>query len=312
MNRLAKLIIVAIAVCGSIVAASATSTAAEPACPVGKFDHQLKWDGQSCIDPTALSAKDQDVLDAKSAAAKTYSAYLGGASTSNAVTAADAAVQAKSGATLVTPKSANSIAPDSLSGYTPTQQINSYYCGPASAMSLLYYFGTQRNSAYMTSATYDTVTGVYDQMNGDRYHDQPMFANYFWLATDNYGYTPWGDAYMPFTLRAWRGDSYYQQLPTSSMTQAIEYSDISYDTDRQFPVVENVLYNSSSYYPSGFNPGLQYQHFDTLSGHFDVGGVSYVEQGQVYGSPGYTYVAYQTFTLATQWSAVAQWHGIVW
>jgi hypothetical protein len=231
MNRLAKLIIVAIAVCGSIVAASATSTAAEPACPVGKFDHQLKWDGQSCIDPTALSAKDQDVLDAKSAAAKTYSAYLGGASTSNAVTAADAAVQAKSGATLVTPKSANSIAPDSLSGYT---------------------------------------------------------------------------------LRAWRGDSYYQQLPTSSMTQAIEYSDISYDTDRQFPVVENVLYNSSSYYPSGFNPGLQYQHFDTLSGHFDVGGVSYVEQGQVYGSPGYTYVAYQTFTLATQWSAVAQWHGIVW
>lgn len=312
MNRLAKLVVVAVAVCGSIWIASATSLAAEPTCPVGKLGHQLTWDGHTCVDPTPLGAKDQAVLDAKSTAAKTYTSYLNGASSAEAVAAADADVQEKSGATLAAPKAANTIAPDSLSGYTPTQQINGYYCGPASAMSLLYYFGTQRNSAYMTSATYDTVTGTYDHMSGDRYHDQPIFANHFWLATDTYGYTPWGDAYMPFTLRAWRGDSYYQQLATSSMTQATEYSDISYDTDHQFPVVENVLYNGSSYWPSGFNQTLSYEHFDTLSGHFDVGGVSYVEQGQVYASPGYTYVAYQTFNLATQWSAVAQWYGIVW
>lgn len=201
-----------------------------------------------------------------------------------------------------------------MTGYWPLRQVNSYYCGPASIDSMLWYFGDIVNSQYLTSATYDTVTGAYDQITGTDATDQTLLANFFWLATDYYGGTNWGTQYMPFTLNGWRGDSWYIQAAGpylgGALTQSQYLVDVQYDVDRGYPLTQNVRYNSSSFIPDGFAPG-DYEHWDTVYGHF-YSGAQYVQVGQVYASPNYTFYPYQNIELSRQWNAIAIHHGIVW
>jgi hypothetical protein len=84
------------------------------------------------------------------------------------------------------------------------------------------------------------------------------------------------------------------------------------DVDSGFPAMENIYYDSRSGWPQGFNTSIAYQHWDTLYGEYSFGGSDYVQQGQVYASPGYTYVPAQTWSASSLFTAVVDGFGIVW
>ena len=71
--------------------------------------------------------------------------------------------------------------------------------------------------------------------------------------------------------------------------------------------------------PQGFLKGVRYEHWDTLYGYVDSGGIEYAKVGQVYGAslfgdgtPQGQYQQYQDIPWNTQWLAIGSWNGIVW
>ena len=193
--------------------------------------------------------------------------------------------------------------------YRVYRQINEYYCGPATVQTILSFLGPE------VSAT-KNHGGVHDRLTGAPYIDQPMLASDFWLATDKYHGTMWGDNYVPFTLNAWRGTDWYVAWGTprvgGTLTKEGALAAIKFDTDRGYPIAENVIYSPKTYYPAGFWPGVTYMHWDTIYGHYMEGDRQMVQIGQTYGGPGLPYEQYQNVPWDVHWNAIGEWHGIVW
>ncbi|MCK9517601.1 MAG: hypothetical protein M0R74_01030 [Dehalococcoidia bacterium] len=193
--------------------------------------------------------------------------------------------------------------------YWPFRQVNEYYCGPATVQSILQFLGP-------TEAQTKNYQGVHDRLTGDAHQDQRMLASDFWLATDKYRGTNWGDKYVPFALNAWRGTDWYIASGTAkvggSLSKEQALAAIKYDTDRAYPVAENVMYSPETYYPAGFWPGVTYTHWDTIYGHYMDGDRQMVQVGQVYGGPNLPYERFQDVPWDVHWDAIGKWFGIVW
>ena len=195
--------------------------------------------------------------------------------------------------------------------FWPFEQINWWYCGPATAQSILWYLGPHR------SETVDPEWGGRPWLTGNPYEDQWLLGHDFWLATNSFEGTNWGDRYMPFTLNAWRGTSWYVQsaspfLEGGTLTKEQALINMRYDFDRSYPVAENVLYAPSTYYPYGFWPGIVYLHWDVVYGYLEDDGLPYVQIGQVYHDERFSYERFQQVSWDVHWGAIANWHGIVW
>ncbi|MGE5596835.1 MAG: hypothetical protein ACM3S1_12485, partial [Hyphomicrobiales bacterium] len=189
------------------------------------------------------------------------------------------------------------------------EQVTPYYCGPATVQSILRFLGPHTSQAA-------NPMGGRDEMTGDPYHDQQVLARDYWLATDRNGGTNWGSAYVPDTINTWRGTRWYVASGTpnvgGTLTKDEALAAIKYDTDRSFPVAENVMYSPQTYYPAGFYPGATYMHWDTIYGHYQDGGRQMVQVGQTYHDPGLPYERFQNVPWDVHWSAIGNWFGIVW
>jgi hypothetical protein len=132
--------------------------------------------------------------------------------------------------------------------------------------------------------------------------------------------TPWSPQVVDRTLNRWRNGTdsgFYITGSVSSsggdinnLSQSDVMSRIEDDIDVDFPVVENIEYGDNSYRPAvGSFPGPdEWQHWDTIYGYFDSGGVRYVQIGQVWGATRFYNVAWNQ-----HWSAINNYgHGIVW
>lgn len=194
--------------------------------------------------------------------------------------------------------------------FWPFEQVNTWYCGPATAQSILRFLGANVSKAP------NGDTGKREELTGKPEDDQRILASDFWLSTDRYHGTNWGPQYMPFTLNAWRGTRWYVQAPTENaggtLTKQQALAAIKYDTDRAYPVAENVLYSNRTYYPAGFWPGVTYSHWDTVYGHYKVGNRQVVQVGQVYHDNRLPYDRFQDIDWDTHWTAIGIWYGIVW
>lgn len=161
-----------------------------------------------------------------------------------------------------------------------------------------------------TSVKYDTGTQAYDTLNGDLNHDQPILANSFWLATDTYQQTYWGDAYMPFTLNGWHGGIWYESAASASTTSSQAWGWVDFDMNYTHPIAENPVYRSTTFYPPGFTSGQTYYHWDTIMGDnssFQTG----IAQSWPYAGAG-TRTPYYWEPWYLQWSAISANQGFVW
>jgi hypothetical protein len=269
----------------------------------------------------AIPGRATAISGAKMAAAQAYSEQLAGRRTQDNVESVERWVRAltSEGKREVAPSSpANAVdgvearlaQPSRLQReFIPYRQVNEYYCGPATVMSILKFLGPD------VSATPNNW-GVHDHLTGNPEIDQAMLASDFWLATDKYHGTMWGDAYVPFALNAWRGTDWYVAAGTpnvgGTLTKDQALAAIKYDTDRAYPIAENVMYSPETYYPAGFWPGVTYTHWDTVYGHYMDGGRQMVQVGQVYGGPSLPYERFQDVPWDVHWNAIGQWFGIVW
>jgi hypothetical protein len=194
--------------------------------------------------------------------------------------------------------------------FWPYEQVTTYYCGPATAESILQFLGPSRSRAV------NPDTQAPDALTGVPADDQRLLASDFWLATEKYNGTQWGPSYMPFTLNAWRGTQWYVQSGTptveGTLTKDQALAAIIYDTDRSYPVAENVIYSNLTYYPAGFWPGVTYQHWDTVYGHYKIGDRDVVQIGEVYHDTRLPYDRFQDVAWDVHWSAIDRWYGIVW
>jgi hypothetical protein len=249
------------------------------------------------------------VSTAKEAAVAAYEAYKSGNGTEQRLDAALNRLTAVAGdVPRMSTKGVGGPSPYGFVSVSSEAQINSYYCGPATAQDILWYLGP------MTSYNYDTVTGAYDTFNGNDTHDQGILANAYWLATEAHGGTNWGPYYMPFTLNGWHGGGWYVGTNSANLTSSSAWSDVDFDTNYSHPVAENVFYGSSTYYPAGFTPSQSgYQHWDVLYQTFSAYGAQWAGIAEPWPYPGAgTRTAYQSQTWSNVWSAINANHGIVW
>jgi len=223
-----------------------------------------------------------------------------------------------------------------LGFFYPFTQVNSYFCGPATVESILFYIGY---GAYRQSYMYDpNFAGYpwygYPRMYGDdpvgQYTgpewDQATLANSTWLNTSAQGQTNWGS--VKPTLNGWMGKNestgWKERWTGGQSSQAFKDATFDYIGSSfagGWPVAENVFYATTTYRPTGFL-GNDYGHWDIVYGTYVSGWLRYVQIGQVYGEPfqnGKPYVSqpYQTYlweygtTPRPHWSALQAHHGIV-
>lgn len=318
------LLVVAI---GGLAALPTAGLAAEP--DRGEFMSSVCRDNQErdahgnlCPRPT----RELVLLDAKTTAANAYHRYLRNKGSKDELERAEYALSKLTGEPIgqhawSTPESTpaalklrgETVAPDPgnlQKRFWPFEQITSWYCGPATAQSILWYLGPHR------SETFDPESKDHPSLTGNPYEDQTLLATDFWLSTNRYHGTNWGERYMPFTLNAWRGTSWYQQSAApglgGNLTKEQALINMRYDFDHSYPVAENVLYAPSTYYPFGFWPGIVYMHWDVVYGYVEDRGIPYVQIGQVYHDERVPYQRFQQVAWDVHWSAIERWHGIVW
>ncbi|MEO6043376.1 MAG: hypothetical protein ABIQ47_05595 [Tepidiformaceae bacterium] len=310
MSKLRFFILSGTALLLALALVPATARAEDTGCPVGKSGHQITRSpsGRCDVDETPPSPQTQRVTAAKKAAAEAYAAYKDGTASQQQFDAALNRLEAVAGVPPKNTTKGSGIFAYGYVGVSSKAQINYYYCGPATAQDILSYLGPT------TSNKYDTVTGAYDAFNGDDTHDQTNLANSFWLATDMYGGTNWGDAYMPFTLNGWHGGSWYVGANSYNLSSSAAWSDVDFDTNYGHPVAENIYYGESTYYPDGFTPRLEgYQHWDVIYQTFSASGAQWASVAQPWPYPGAgTRTPYQTWSWSNVWKAIAANYGIVW
>lgn len=272
-----------------------------------------------------LKNRTAEIAAAKIAAANAYDAYLRGRGTAQQIAVAELRLSALTGERIPTPVPyqvpttngrSNTAGPQPplsriQSQFQVFRQVNDIYCGPAAAMSILLFLGATE------SATYDRTRDENPVLIGDPERDQGILANSFWLATNQYSGTNWGQPYMPFTLNAWRGTDWYVQSGTpkveGTLTREQAWRNIQYSIDRGYPIAVNVRYGPGTFTLAGFNPAITYRHWDIISGYYtDSEGKRFVRVSEVYGDPDYGYEPHQDVPWEEYWLTIGRWHGMVW
>lgn len=270
--------------------------------------------------------REQTILEAKLAAATIYDRFLRGQATRADVEKADYTLAQLTRETIglhdgstpeATPAALKLRGEPVPANYGPLQkqfwpfeQITWWYCGPATAQSILWFLGPHRSEGY------DEIWTGHPSLSGNPFEDQWLLAGDFWLSTNRYEGTNWGWRYMPFTFNTWRGSFWYVQSETpfigGNLTKEQALAAMRYDFDRSYPVAENVLYSPMTYYPYGFWPGITYEHWDVAYGIQEDPSGTYIQIGQVYNDERFSYQRFQQVAWDVHWGAIANWHGIVW
>lgn len=218
--------------------------------------------------------------------------------------------------------------------FYPFEQRTSFYCGPATAESILYYLG---GGAFRTARSYDPIFAAApwygyptllrpNETNTQLYPysylgwDQDILADPTWLNTYAMGGTSWGK--MKEGLNKWTNQgTFYREVWTGGGGQTLRDSvwpEILSSIAYGFPAAENVKYSPSSYTPTGFNTSATYEHWDVIYGGRNEGWIAYIGIGQVYGEP-YRMYPFQEYYWSWQpdpqvrphWSALSSHHGVV-
>ncbi len=192
--------------------------------------------------------------------------------------------------------------------FFPFEQVTSYYCGPASAETVLYYlFGGEYRIAANTDPKFAPAPWFgYPSLVGDApapgglapsgpaWDQGQILADPAWLNTDYDDET--GYYSMQNTLNRWMGWAAYTNMWTGgnySQTYSTQVFDaITNSVSSGYPVADNVIYrrndipsdpNADSYTPPGFSLGdYSYGHFDVIYGTYAQDWLRHVEVGQVY------------------------------
>ncbi|MGH2610238.1 MAG: hypothetical protein ACRDHF_14245 [Tepidiformaceae bacterium] len=262
--------------------------------------------GPAEADTPTVAASTADIVAAKTNVADLYAGYLAGTHSLDALTTAEAALEAMTG---------EDIKPVTDGGkarleahYSPFRQVTDYYCGPATVQSILWALGVRDEDAVNTPAAATGMTG-----RGDV--DQRLLANGGNLRTEGGGGTDWGSI-VPDTINKWRGTRWYAPFATpkagGTLHQDQAWRDIQYAVDHGYPVAANVRLGSDTLFPQGFNQGMTYYHWETIAGYFEKDGVKYVKVGQVYAAGNLEYDPLQEIPWDTYWPAIGTHFGIVW
>ena len=200
-----------------------------------------------------------------------------------------------------------------LANFWPFEQYYNWQCGPATSQSMLWYKGPHTSQYAVDGST----------ITGNRLNDQ-WILGYDYYTHANNGWPPtyeqqtaWNPQVVDKTLNRWRvgfDNGFYITGSVSSsggdvnnLSQSDVMTRFEDDIDFDYPVAENVEYGSNSYRPSAFPGPQNWQHWDTVYGYYDAGGVRYVQIGQVWGSTRFYDVAWNT-----HWAAIGNYgHGIV-
>lgn len=246
------------------------------------------------------------IAEAKTRLANVYDAYLRGDAGSAELGAAEREVAQLTGEKI--PAVASMGRTKLAANFAPMRQVTSFYCGPATVQSILWYLGVRDEAAIHHPETATGMTG-----RGDV--DQKLLAGSSWLNTGPEDGTSWGEV-VPRTINAWRGTNWYAAFGTENvggtLTKDQALRDIVYAIDHGYPVAANVLLSESTVLPTGFYPGYDYDHWETIVGYFDRGGERYVKIGQVYGADGLTYDPLHEIRWDDYWLAIDARYGIVW
>ena len=139
-------------------------------------------------------------------------------------------------------------------------QAEDYYCGPASAYSVLGALGN------WTSYNNESL-------------DQYTLANTVYLETDAHGETPWstcpGCRPMPESINFWRGGSYsgyYEAVGLPDSVDATTYmNNLQYDIYYGYPVVGNAWERVDQAHLAGHPPSLDIKHWVPVYGYSNYG-----------------------------------------
>ncbi|MEX1103603.1 MAG: C39 family peptidase, partial [Dehalococcoidia bacterium] len=224
----------------------------------------------------AAPASTADIVKAKTNVADLYAGYLAGTTSYADLNQAEQALSAMTGEELKGPVFGGKRKLEEH--YSPFRQVTDYYCGPATVQSILWFLGARDEDAVSDPASATGMTG-----RGDV--DQRLLANGTNLRTESGHGTDWGSI-VPDTINNWRGTRWYAAFATPNAGGTLHkdqaWRDIQYAVDHGYPVAANVSLNSNTLIPAGFNPGIAYQHWETIAGYFEKDGVRYVKVGQVY------------------------------
>jgi len=300
-----------------------TAARAEGECVTDNRGIALHDNGKPCVPRVGTTPQQAELIEAKENFARVYASYSPGDASTQDVNSAKARLEALTGDSLPFP-SPNRIAepPEGsalagLSNYWPFQQKDGDYCGPATAQSMLWYLGNI-NSQYAPGG---------ESLTGNIFDDQWALGRSYYLDTNNDLQTAWHDGTFVFrkTLNRWRIGSdtgFYIQSSVSgvpgegtTLTESGALNNIKSDIDMGYPVAQNVIYNSETYWPPDFPQSGTFKHWDNVYGHF-VSGSQYVQIAQVY--PAYPSSRPNMFYNRLwsgnggAWDAINNWYGIAW
>ncbi|MEX0784894.1 MAG: hypothetical protein WD557_19845 [Dehalococcoidia bacterium] len=282
-------------------------------------------DGQPCRPPNPThTASEKALIEAKVAKADAYAAFKRGEISKQQLDAVSQRFWELSGEEPVEPEEnriARGLGHDptvsgsgtmslmgDLASFYPFEQYYNWQCGPATAQSILW-IKSSHTSSYAPDGS---------SITGDRLNDQWILGYSYYTDANNQGQTWWYPRRMAPTLNRWRtgfDTGFYITGAIASsggdinnLTKSQTMGYIEDDIDFDYPVAQNVEYSTSTYLTNAsFTPGTVWEHWDTVYGYFDSGGVRYVQIGQVWGSTLYYNVPWNT-----HWPAISNQHGIVW
>lgn len=282
---------------GAFALASFTGTA--PLTPV-------RADTPEDVSRAVANTSAEDIVAAKTNVADLYAGYLAGSNSESEVRRAEAVLSVMTGEAIPAVSAGGKAR--LASDYAPIRQVTDYYCGPATVQSILWFLGVRDEAAVNAPATAEGMTG-----RGDV--DQPLLASGSQLGTEYGQGTDWGNV-VPDTINNWRGTRWYQAFGTANAGGTLHkdqaWRDIVYAVDHGYPLAANVTLSSNTVLPTGFDPGMDYQHWETIVGYFVQNGVKYVKVGQVYGAENLEYDPLQEIAWDTYWPAIGNHYGIVW
>ncbi len=260
-------------------AALADSTDTDPYY-VGDKTSQLNPDGSKAHPPSKpLSAAEQKIYDKKAALAANYVAvrqgsYDGAKFEQEWVSFLKELGEDPAKHSISIPKTKNGVTPNAASfsktlGLTQSSQINSFYCGPATAYEMLSFLGNW--TSYYGLSLSQSALGSTCSGSGCRSSD----GNY--LQTDAHGGTDWsngGGHPMPDGLNYWRQgltNGFYVPVGTSVNATTFK-NNFTSDIDANYPVAGNAdeVAGSATYHLVG-HPNIDILHWFAIRGYDNNG-----------------------------------------
>jgi hypothetical protein len=193
---------------------------------------------------------------------------------------------------------------------TQTSQHNNYYCGPATAQSIIlsWYFEGRINNTH-------------SKMQSSLALSQEALATSAYLNTDNEGQTAWGSTAMTQGLNRWlygalSGEFYHSYTPSSASALT---SKVETDIDVGAMVAANTYEpggNASRHY-NGHPAAKTIRHWISIDGYYNNGNSLRFEDPAYHGQ-GMTWsatAAYFNLSSSVAWQYMTQYgavYGIVW